>query len=1563
MKLKFLSFLLLILSVSTFEGFSQSINLELNPALKNQMSITESPIGTFDITTSGIDPWVQTKPVATYNPDSVFVIIFEYLAPNGLDDLEIFYGTPVSAARTVKLGSLPKTTAFTSYKVLMKFGAPTWNAFYDRFRFDFGKKAGQNIKVRNVLIRSALPTEVINLDFNLNLKNQMNITKKADNSYDINTTGVDPWVVAKINTTFNPEKVFVIGFDYIATAGLDDLEIFYGTPFTASKKATLGGLSATATYKNFKTLMRVSAPVWDESYNQVRFDFGKQAGQTLNVKNIVLREATAEEYAAFDVKDSVSIKFDVTKTSSSLSATLLPDGSYKLNTSANDPWIQSLPITDLYNISETYIISFDYKTDTAYNDLEIFYGPPIGSTQASSFGALPAAPNWTSFAINPRLSVDNFQDAIRTLFRFDFGKNEGQSKTIYVKNLQIRKPTPQELADEQQSDKFLSVKLNNDFLAYLDKSFTDSIALVKIDTATVNIKGTINATESEYFLAELEPHHYDFDINNFSSISPLTIDSGKFSVSLPRFVAKTDRNYDRLYSRWAVVKKISDNNYSLLSNPTWAGDISAIAKYNLPEKKATTKKGLDGLGGSTFQYFSELPELGIKSMKINILLNGVFSLNPTPLVHNFNGKIYYINPNFINQFDNSIKACTDNDILVSLVVLIPINIGNETLKRIFDHPDATKGLYSMANVATEEGVEYYTAMIDFLAQRYSKPDNQYGRVDHYIIHNEVDAHESWTHAGAKPAPLYTEIYQRSLRTVHYTIRKYNPTAKVFTSFTKHFNSKVNNNSFLSKEILDVLGKLSKKEGDFEWGIGWHSYPTNLFNPKVWNDDPAQTQLNFNTPQITPKNIEVIDAYVRQKDVLYKGKKVRTVILSENGFSSNAARNPNANETTQAAALAYFWKKTNNRAPSIEGIQLHRWIDNTNEAGLLFGLWTNKAGTVSDLGDKKEGWFVWNAAGTPAEDSVFTKYKAVIGINDWADINQSMTTEVTPYQVNMTLANCNSNLNELLVSFNGEFKRPQENGTIVFYNVASNVPQPYEVYKGNILLKKGVLNVNSDLNTEINVVPSYELGGKAISPTQNALSWKTDPTLSGYVIEAKSDGVDFQELARMNNTDSIYLHQGLIAGKEYNYRIAGLVDSTLSCFSNEVVVKTLFVRVEHKDEDKGKTANNQIKPDLRLTNEANYPVSYNSIKVRYWFIAEDFAPLHATIDYAQMGKQHIQSSFVLLDSLRDGANAYLELSFANSAGNIASLGNSGPIRLRINKIDWSNFNETNDYSYANNSDYALNSKITIYQNAELIYGDEPKLLPAQPLVIKAFYSNLDNNINNNQIKPSFKIVNEGGKAIDYKDLVLKYWFTAEGNATLQFSADYIEKLSGKINSIFKPTNGTKVNADHYLELGFRDNAGSLYGFSNSGGIQTRFNKSDWSNFNEANDYSYANNNQFLSNPNITLYYKGQLIFGVEPVNNSLLLMSSFEKEGVSFKELDKVFYEVYPNPAKDKLYFRTDSKINKLSVVDLQGKIIDVPFSKNGNLIEINTVQLSTGIYILQLNTDSNSYQKKFLINK
>lgn len=53
-------------------------------------------------------------------------------------------------------------------------------------------------------------------------------------------------------------------------------------------------------------------------------------------------------------------------------------------------------------------------------------------------------------------------------------------------------------------------------------------------------------------------------------------------------------------------------------------------------------------------------------------------------------------------------------------------------------------------------------------------------------------------------------------------------------------------------------------------------------------------------------------------------------------------------------------------------------------------------------------------------------------------------------------------------------------------------------------------------------------------------------------------------------------------------------------------------------------------------------------------------------------------------------------------------------------------------------------------------------------------------------------------------------------------------------------------------------------SETGEIQARFNKSNWSNYDESNDYSYdGSKTSFADWDRIGLYQNGELIYGIEP----------------------------------------------------------------------------------------------------
>src|SRR5437764_8570367 len=84
-----------------------------------------------------------------------------------------------------------------------------------------------------------------------------------------------------------------------------------------------------------------------------------------------------------------------------------------------------------------------------------------------------------------------------------------------------------------------------------------------------------------------------------------------------------------------------------------------------------------------------------------------------------------------------------------------------------------------------------------------------------------------------------------------------------------------------------------------------------------------------------------------------------------------------------------------------------------------------------------------------------------------------------------------------------------------------------------------------------------------------------------------------------------------------------------------------------------------------------------------------------------------SSFAALGNPTSTADNYLEISFSSTAGSLGAYGNTGEIWARVNKADWSNFNETNDYSYdGSKNTYTDWLNVTLYRNGVLVWGTPP-----------------------------------------------------------------------------------------------------------------------------------------------------------------------------------------------------------------------------------------------------------------
>ena len=148
-----------------------------------------------------------------------------------------------------------------------------------------------------------------------------------------------------------------------------------------------------------------------------------------------------------------------------------------------------------------------------------------------------------------------------------------------------------------------------------------------------------------------------------------------------------------------------------------------------------------------------------------------------------------------------------------------------------------------------------------------------------------------------------------------------------------------------------------------------------------------------------------------------------------------------------------------------------------------------------------------------------------------------------------------------------------------------------------------------------------------------------------------------------------------------------------------------VRVLSKRNRKN-TNSNEISLSLLVNNEGNVRVDYKGITVRYWFTSEGHTSLTHHIDYAALGAEHTTGKFVQVDPAKEGANVYFELGIDEALNQLMPLSSTGEIELRINKNDWSKFNEEDDYSLLLSNEFEVNDRITVNYYGELIFGNGP-----------------------------------------------------------------------------------------------------------------------------------------------------------------------------------------------------------------------------------------------------------------
>ncbi len=276
------------------------------------------------------------------------------------------------------------------------------------------------------------------------------------------------------------------------------------------------------------------------------------------------------------------------------------------------------------------------------------------------------------------------------------------------------------------------------------------------------------------------------------------------------------------------------------------------------------------------------------------------------------------------------------------------------------------------------------------------------------------------------------------------------------------------------------------------------------------------------------------------------------------------------------------------------------------------------------------------------------------------------------------------------------------------NRITGVHDVYFVFKGpdGYLFNIDYWQFSSDTNEE----PEAPAAPANLSATAGngavTLSWTASSGADSYAVQrSTASGGPYTTIAA-NVTTPNYSDTGLTNGTIYYYVVSASNSAGTSANSAQASAEphsnnngdgTGEWVVQYRAGDTN-ASDNQIKPYFNVKNNGTSAANLSDLKLRYYFSKDGSQAMNAWIDWAQIGSSQITTAFT---------EDYVELGFAAGAGSIQSSGQTGDIQLRMSKADWSNFDESNDYSFdPTKSSYADWDRVTLYHNGTLVWGIEP-----------------------------------------------------------------------------------------------------------------------------------------------------------------------------------------------------------------------------------------------------------------
>lgn len=471
---------------------------------------------------------------------------------------------------------------------------------------------------------------------------------------------------------------------------------------------------------------------------------------------------------------------------------------------------------------------------------------------------------------------------------------------------------------------------------------------------TVSSEGIPKSDDKYYYLFEEATYQDSIGEGSTPLARVYKSDDASFTLDLNKGTPET-----RLFSKFQVAVKL-DGGYVAVSHGKYITNPEACAGYSYGGMSHNSIKGLlpDPL------RIGELQELGCEYATYNIPLSHIL-VTSGGIPYTYGGVTYHFNSQIMNDYDTLFQRLNAMGIDVAAIIL---NNASTSAFPEITHPSARSGStapYYMFNATNDSGVKALAAIGSFLAGRYS--GSGHGNVSMWIIANEINARREYNYMQYTDVNTYTREFTRGFRVFYNAIKSQNSAAKVYTSIDQRWTYNTEKTGdYDAKDVLDIFASTISDYGNIDWGLGAHPYSFPNGNTAFWKSSKYVTHSE-STPCITMDNLEVLTNYMKKEEMLDTSGKVRSIILSEIGYSSTSGQD------LQAAAFAYAYVKMEQNG-YIDALMFSRQTDAPDEVAAL-GL---ALGLQSYGGGRKKIWDVFKYIDTDKRKEVISFAYDIVG---------------------------------------------------------------------------------------------------------------------------------------------------------------------------------------------------------------------------------------------------------------------------------------------------------------------------------------------------------------------------------------------------------------------------------------------------------------------------------------------------------------------------------------------------------------------------------------------------------